>query len=120
VDTANIHIPSMVIQPFVENALKHGFSHLSGDKQLRISIGRRDGGLVAIVEDNGIGRRRAEALNAGRLASHHSMGMKITEDRLQLLRLPENEKPVIFITDLEDEKGNAAGTRVKIILPTEE
>lgn len=119
-DADSLHIPSMVIQPFVENALKHGFAHRTGDKQLLVHIGCENGQLAAIVEDNGIGRGQAELLKAGRPAGHQSLGMKITEDRLQLLRLQEDKKPSIFITDLVDEKGNAAGTRVKILLPTEE
>ena len=119
VDADNMQIPSMVIQPFVENALKHGFSHQGGDKQLTISIRQEGEQLVAVIEDNGIGRRQAAAVKSGRQADHHSMGMKITEDRLRLLRLQENEKPAIFITDLEDENGRPAGTRVQLILPTE-
>ncbi len=118
VDADSTQIPSMVIQPFAENALKHGFSHQAGNKQLTISIREEAGQLVAIVEDNGIGRKQAAAAKARHPADHHSMGMRITGDRLQFLRLQDSEKPAIFITDLEDENGKAMGTRVKIILPT--
>jgi len=110
-------IPSMVIQPFIENALKHGLSKKKNDKHLKIDIRMEHGRLAAIVEDNGVGRAIAAQVKTLERKDHHSMGIKITEERLQLLG--EQNGAAAQITDLFDREGNAAGTLVKIILPVE-
>ena len=108
----------MVIQPFVENALKHGLSKKKNDKHLKIDIRRQDDKLVAVVEDNGIGRAKANEMKWRERQDHHSMGIEITGERLQLLGLQGQAQSAV-ITDLYDKAGNAAGTMVKIILPVE-
>ena len=118
VDAYFTNIPSMVIQPFVENALKHGLSKKKDDKHLKIEIRREHGQLVAIVEDNGIGRTKAAEMKSLERQDHHSMGIEITQERLQLLGL-QNPDQATVITDLFDKAGNAEGTVVKIILPVE-
>jgi len=117
VDANFTMIPSMVIQPFVENALKHGLSKKKDDKHLKIDIRKDSGRLVAVVEDNGVGRSKATEMKSDERKDHHSMGIKITEERLQLLGVQSNA--ATEITDLYDKQGNAAGTLVKIILPEE-
>jgi len=111
-------IPGMVIQPFIENAIKHGLAKKKDNKHVKIDIDKQGGQLVAIVEDNGVGRVNAAAMKQAEKADHHSMGINITEERLQLLGAQPGG-PAATITDLYDEDGNAAGTYVKIILPVE-
>lgn len=117
IDANYTMIPSMVIQPFIENALKHGLSKKKNDKHLKIDIRMEQGRLVAIVEDNGVGRTTAAQVKTLERKDHHSMGIKITEERLQLLGVQNGA--AAEITDLYDRNGNAAGTLVKIILPVE-
>ena len=75
--------------------------------------------LICTIEDNGIGRKRAGEIKTSQKASdkHKSLGMKITQDRLTLLNTINGSELSMNITDLTDEKGQAAGTRVDIYIP---
>ncbi len=119
IDEEEVMVPSMIIQPFIENALRHGFARKTGDKQLKIDIHWEQGLLVAIVEDNGTGRQAAEAVKPLERKDHHSMGVQITEERLRLIGAASKDTRSIFITDLYHPDGTPAGTHVKIILPFE-
>ena len=81
-DQEAIPIPPMLIQPFVENALLHGIAPLKRKGQIWIRLWREQACLVCEVEDNGIGRVRARALQEGRI--HTSTGIKVTEERIRL------------------------------------
>lgn len=113
-----IKIPPMLVQPYVENAIKHGLSHKEGSKKLAITFTLyATDQLQVFVEDNGIGRARSAVINESRTAAHRSMGMKITEERLQLQKTVA-ERPV-EILDLTDANGEGAGTRITIYLAIE-
>ena len=113
-DNISIHtdkVPAMVIQPYVENSIKHGLLPKNGDQQLLIEFiknSEEDSFIKVVIEDNGIGRK------SNSKDGHTSMGMSITENRLKLLE-GKNEHRV-DIEDLLDATGNAAGTRVTIII----
>ena len=112
-------IPPMIIQPFVENAIKHGLLKMHGEAHLKLQVKKLDETQYQIiVEDNGIGRKRSEELKQGEVKGHVSRGMEITSTRLKLLN--ENGHSgqyTIHITDLFNQEGSAAGTRVEIIFP---
>jgi ligand-binding sensor domain-containing protein len=116
IDTTFIQIPAMVIQPYVENALWHGLIHKKGKKTVTITFELQKGKLKCVIEDNGIGRDVAVQMqNNTDKVKKRSMGMTITEERLQLLE----ENASIIINDLYHENGEPAGTRVIIFLPLE-
>ena len=116
-DIAFIRIPSMIIQPYVENAIKHGLSHKQGEKKLAVKFEDVDNNMLQVtIEDNGIGRKQSAIINQNREASHVSMGMKITDERLQLLK-ERNAK--VIIKDLHDEANSPTGTRVTLNIPIE-
>ena len=104
-------IPAMLIQPLVENSIKHGLLPKDGDKQLFIRFKRDkdDGPLEVEVEDNGVGRGHSSHKNKG--TDHHSMSLTITENRLRLLGQAQNSG--LEIEDLKDGEGNARGTKVR-------
>jgi sensor histidine kinase YesM len=111
-DLDNIEIPSLLIQPYVENAILHGLYSKSEKGLLTISV-KNDGDRVLFcVEDNGIGRKAAQALRAKNFPKHKSMGTFLTEERLRLIN--EQDKVAFEIKDLHDDTGNASGTRVNI------
>ena len=117
IDSESIRIPSMVIQPFVENAIKHGIASKKEAGRIAIQLREADDCLLCTVEDNGIGRARSQAMKSPTL-EHKSMGMRLTGERLQLLE-KDVDKEQVKIEDLYDASSKAIGTRVVIRLPFE-
>jgi ligand-binding sensor domain-containing protein len=114
----NVRVPGMLVQPFVENAIWHGLlPKKEGDAVVRVEFKRTENELIIIIEDNGIGRAAA-ARNNQNNKGRTPHGLRITEERLRLAEQVRDGKPVIAITDLQDEDGNASGTRVEIKLRT--
>jgi ligand-binding sensor domain-containing protein len=117
VDTFETEIPSMILQPYIENAVWHGIAHKPEGGKITISIGRDDSGaLLLTVEDDGIGRARARELRASSRKLHESKGLKITEERLALYDQKHGTRSTVTTTDLFDPEGNATGTRVNVRL----
>jgi LytS/YehU family sensor histidine kinase len=119
-DTSAIDIPPMLIQPYVENAIWHGLMHqqVPGGGKVKVSIQEKEGMLLCIVEDNGIGRKKAMELKAKKSGiARRSMGMIITQDRMEIINKLYDTQTAVQVTDLEDDKGNAAGTRVVLTIP---
>ncbi len=114
----SVMIPTMLIQPYVENAIKHGISVNPANGRISIRFSRHSSGLLCIVEDNGIGRKRSLELKGQSAGQHISLGMKITQDRLGIYERFGQESHV-EIEDLNDSDPQATGTRVRIYLPIE-
>ena len=117
-DLENTYLPSMVLQPFVENAILHGLRHKKdvANGKISIVINHEQDQLVCFIEDNGVGREKAFELQNKSILKRKSLGLKITEDRLRLLS-KELQKQLVRITDLRDPSGNALGTRVEVNIP---
>ncbi|MGC3943162.1 MAG: PAS domain S-box protein [Chryseolinea sp.] len=110
-ETEAIYIPSLLIQPYLENAILHGLYNKIGRGSLKLSIYEKGDAVVFEIEDDGIGRAAATALRQQNFPTHKSMGIKLTEERLQLINQKNN---VGFeVEDLFD-NGVPAGTRVRI------
>lgn len=114
IDPENIKIPSMLIQPYVENAIKHGLLHSTDKKRLTIDFKKEDSCLIVEIDDNGIGRKRAEELRLQRDKFHVSFSTKANEKRLKLLN-QENTVVVSYIDKL-DQNQQAIGTTVKLTI----
>lgn len=112
-----IYVPSMLIQPYVENAIVHGLLPKTENRKLDISFVQQKNQLKCVIEDNGIGRAKSAELNASRTKKHKSQGIKVTSERLKVLTRDMSETPEFFILDLFDENNEACGTRVTIYLP---
>lgn len=111
IDLENIEVPSLLIQPYVENAILHGLYNKSEPGKLTISVKEIGDAVLFEVEDNGIGREAAMKLRAKNFPNHKSMGVAVTEERLKLIN--SNRKISFEIEDLMD--GNIPlGTRIKI------
>jgi sensor histidine kinase YesM len=115
-DLDSIEIPSMFLQPYVENAIWHGLMHRNTRGKLWISMKEADDHLVVTIEDNGIGRKASAAINAGREKSHNSLASRINEERIAKMGMG-NVSGKVDIFDLYDEDGSASGTRVLIEFP---
>lgn len=116
IDTENIYIPAMIIQPFIENAVKHGLLHRNGDKLLKVHFDLVENELHCVIIDNGIGRAKAEEIKKRQEAQHRSFATKATQKRIELLSLYEDSHYSFKITDLY-ENGEPRGTKVELILP---
>jgi len=113
IDQQEVHIPSMLIQPYVENAIHHGIYSSPRKGDILVEI-RRDGDtLVCIIEDNGIGRKGAAHKKK---SGHKSFGTTITKERLVTLNALHNSSLSEKIIDLYNQDGAPAGTRVEIYI----
>jgi len=113
-------LPPMILQPFVENAIKHGLLPKRGDARLRIRFEWKEPNfLYCEVQDNGIGREQREALKKKSQADHISKGIENTRQRLKLMNELRNNKMEFNIRDLYDSQGLPAGTRVECLIPVE-
>lgn len=113
-------VPTMIIQPYVENAIEHG---LKSKKEgfVKISFHLFDENtILCTIEDNGIGRKKAKQLqmNDPKFQNHRSRGTNITEERLKILHSETPSGWFVKTVDLMDsELGSPAGTKVEIRIP---
>ncbi|MEO1262704.1 MAG: histidine kinase [Bacteroidota bacterium] len=115
-NTSEIQIPPMLLQPFVENAIIHGIQKKQTPGHIMISINRNKGGLLeCIVEDDGVGRKRAKEMQKQSLVDRPSFGIAITQERIDTLKKIKGS--YFEIIDLYDADGKASGTRVNIKIP---
>ncbi|WP_295121995.1 sensor histidine kinase [uncultured Chitinophaga sp.] len=116
-DVDYMEIPSMIIQPFLENAIWHGLLHKSGKGLLILSFHIVNDRILCTIEDNGVGREAAIAMKQGNGQKHASKGLQITRDRLSLYNSRFDMDASFDIEDLKDEHEKATGTRVNLWLP---
>lgn len=112
-------IPPMFIQPFIENAILHGLIPLEKNGAISIQLKKEDNSIVCFIVDSGIGRKKSFELKNNSNRNHKSLGTKISENRIKLLNAIYKKNLKIEYTDLYDEHGNACGTQVKVILPSQ-
>lgn len=112
VDEERIAIPSLLLQPYVENAIIHGLTNNFDSGFLKIDIKKLDHNqLLVIIEDNGIGREEALKIKDQSFVPHQSYGMMLTKERLDIIN--QTSDVTVEITDLYD-GSKAIGTRVEI------
>ncbi len=119
INTEQLRIPTMLIQPYIENALKHGLLHRKTDRKLSVSFTKEtDKTVTCFIEDNGVGRERSTAIKAQSQSLHKSFATKATENRLNLLNYEKERKIGVEIIDLFEDDGSPKGTRVLLNIPT--
>ncbi len=113
----NVFIPTMIVQPFIENAMLHGLMHKDCcDGEILVTFFDHEDHLEINVKDNGVGREAAAQMNANKNNDHTSLGIEVTCTRLAALKTDTAMPSGVEIVDLE-ENGKAAGTLVKIFVP---
>ena len=119
INTTQILIPSLFIQPYIENALKHGLLHKKDNRILSISfeLNKEKDSLICTILDNGIGRVASTELNKKRAHLHKSFATSANEKRVELINKIRTKKASVFIADLYDENQKALGTKVVITMP---
>ena len=116
-DISVLKVPSLIIQPYIENAIWHGLMHKKEKGQLDIELSQEEDHLYFKITDNGIGRRHSAALASKSATLHKSMGLGITARRIAMLQSGNYEGSSVVINDLVNEDGSAAGTEVIIKIP---
>ena len=113
-----IEIPSMLIQPFVENAINHGLLYKKDKGHLSI-VFQQDNhdNLICLIKDNGVGRKEAMRRKRKAMKSYKSQGTQIVEERLNTLNFIEETNITFDISDILDTSGNCNGTLVSILIP---
>ncbi|MEM7103571.1 MAG: histidine kinase [Bacteroidota bacterium] len=118
VDVDSISIPPMLFQPYVENAIWHGLMAKKEKGKVELKLSRKNGMLNCIIDDNGIGRQKAQELKSkNQRKDKKSMGMTITKNRIAMINKLYDTNTSIKIFDKKDKKGIASGTRVELNIP---
>ena len=117
INTYEYKIPALILQPYVENSIRHGLLHKKSKGFLTVHIQKNEESLLCSIEDDGVGRKRAEEIKMSKGPMKESLGSKITEDRINVLNSLYSDEIDVHFVDLEDEEGNPRGTRVEITLP---
>ncbi len=121
-DNINIHavkIPSLILQPFLENALWHGLSSKEGEKKIDLHISKGNNRFIDIsITDNGVGREAAEIIKENKVLKRKSVGIEITKERLANFSRDYQNTFDVDIIDLYDGNDTPTGTKVVLHIPT--
>jgi sensor histidine kinase YesM len=118
-DTQSIKIPSLFIQPYIENALKHGLLHKKEDRKLEVHfrMNQQNDALICTVTDNGIGRKASAEMNGKKAYHHKSFATNANQKRVELINKTRTKKTSVTIEDLHDQEFVPNGTKVTILIP---
>ncbi|MFD2520853.1 histidine kinase [Emticicia soli] len=116
IDTKNIMIPALLLQPYIENAIKHGLANKPTKGILQLVVNDLDQYIEILIDDDGIGRTQARELK-NNSDGHRSMGLKLNEERLKLLNKIHEWDIQYKIVDKFDTNNQPAGTRIILIIP---
>ena len=117
IDLLMFKVPTMLIQPYVENSICHGLMPMETRGKVKIEIKLVNDYLTCTIEDNGIGRDAARERKTERECNHNSLGTKIVTSRLDLVNSLYGSCLKTTYTDLKDADGKPAGTRVEMQIP---
>ncbi|TNE52588.1 MAG: hypothetical protein EP344_15665, partial [Bacteroidetes bacterium] len=112
-DLYSTEIPPMLLQPYVENAIWHGLMHKEEKGTILIELKKVGDFLLCAIEDNGVGRKRSAELKS-RSRKKTSMGMNITQERINIINKAYDTETSVRIIDLVSPGGAAQGTRVEL------
>jgi sensor histidine kinase YesM len=107
-----INVPPMLLQPFIENSIKHGIKEMQTGALIKLSFTETNDFICAEIEDNGIGIKHS---NTQANTNHKSLATNIFKQRMSIIKHHYPHLPAPVISDLSDE--NKTGTLVKIYLP---
>jgi tetratricopeptide (TPR) repeat protein len=116
IDPILYKIPTMLIQPYVENSICHGLVPSEEKGLVKVDLKLKKSYIQCVIEDNGIGRDAAQARSAHK-KNHRSIGTQIVNSRLDLVNALYGTELKTIYTDLKDQDGNPLGTRVEIHIP---
>lgn len=119
IDLDSVKIPSLILQPFLENALWHGLSSKTGDKKIELQVSTKpDKNFIQIsITDNGIGRLASEKIKENKVLKRKSVGIEITKERLANFSRDYINSFNLQIIDLYNKNEKPEGTKVLLDIP---
>ena len=114
-DENDILIPPMFSQAFVENSIEHGIMNKREQGEIKIQFRKHQDMLKIVLEDNGVGREKAEFYK--RNQKHRSLATQMTKERLKLLEKKFKKNTSLVINDLTNKQHLVTGTRVVLSIP---
>lgn len=119
VNLDDVHIPPMLLQPYIENAIWHGLMHKKEKGSLMLNFSKNGSTILCMIDDDGIGRQRAMELKSLSATRYKSMGMGITRDRIEIMNNMQSLGIAVEVEDKTDDQGLPTGTRVSLRIPLE-
>lgn len=120
IDQTNCLVPPLLLQPYIENAIRHGIAPLKNKIEglISIKITTANNSMKIVIEDNGIGIKNSKKNNERKVIKRESHGINITNDRVNLInKVQGRNRASVNITDKQNGNVTQPGTRVTIILP---
>ncbi|UWX55130.1 tetratricopeptide repeat protein [Maribacter litopenaei] len=119
IDVHSIKIPSLILQPFLENALWHGLSSKEGEKNIHPDVTKGQEGFINIaITDDGVGRDAAEKIKERKVLKRKSVGINITKERLANFSKDYQNSFHVEIIDIYDDDNKPSGTKILLRIPT--
>lgn len=116
INPMDIYMPTMILQPYLENSIRHGLVPKKSRGTLNVSFKRKaENSMIILIEDDGIGRQKAAEISEKKL-NYKPTGMKNTENRIKLLNKLNKSNLKVSIIDLSDKNQIAIGTRVELVI----
>lgn len=119
INTDEIRIPTLILQPFIENALIHGLLPKSGERRLIMDVFKKGDDVMITIVDNGVGREASSRSKNEKVIVKKSIGLRIVNERLNLYNKKHDFLMKYDIEDLKREEV-AAGTKVCLTISERE
>jgi sensor histidine kinase YesM len=113
INLEEIKVPPLFLQPFIENSIWHGLTHVEGEKKIILTVSQDEDNIICEVIDNGRGIDKAREESHKKINRRKFFGTKATENRIRLLYKKSNVK--INVSDISE--GDKTGTKVEIVFP---
>ena len=117
IDPEEVLIPSMMIQPFIENAIIHGIAHLKTKGHIHVRFIQINKRIECSITDSGVGRQKAAEIKSQQNHRHKSTALLVTQERLDIISAGADWGKSIEFIDLKNSDGSPAGTRVILRIP---
>jgi LytS/YehU family sensor histidine kinase len=115
IDLDETLIPSLLLQPFIENSIKHGIADIEMAGKIIMDIRKSNDKILIAIDDNGKGRKQDNRPESN-FSKHKSYGTSLTMDRISAYNKAFNRNITVKIIDLTDENELNNGTRVEILI----
>jgi ligand-binding sensor domain-containing protein len=119
IDQNNTLLPGMLLQPYIENSIRHGIQHRKDNNGLiSLSISKTsDNDVLYTISDNGVGRKKAQELKSSRHIQYQSRGISINEKRIAAINNQFKIHIRIKMEDIMAQDGTVEGTRIIVVIP---